>query len=110
MSDLFGRIRVEQLGSGILGPPPPRGEEGNEKRDLFGRKEIIIPKEMQISCKSFESTVRENRVIFVLSSRGKKRKGKEKKKNGAIFRLYYGADTIVFSPPLLDGGFKNIHK
>lgn len=80
MSDLFGRIRVEQLGSGILGPPPPRGEEGNEKRDLFGRKEIIIPKEMQISCKSFEPTVRENRVIFVLSSRGKKRKGKEKKK------------------------------
>lgn len=40
---------------------------------------------------------------------------KEKEKNGAIFRLYYGADnTIVFlSPPFLDGGSKiyirNIH-
>lgn len=104
MSDLFGRIRVEQLGSGILGPPPPRGEEGNEKRDLFGRKEIIIPKEMQISCKSFEPTVRENRVIFVLSSRGKKRKGKEKKKKWSnIPPLLRSRYNRFFSPTFRRG-------
>ena len=41
------------------------------------------------------------------------KKERKKQKNGAIFRLYHGADTIVFLSPLLDGGSKvyihNIH-
>lgn len=74
----------EQLGSAIPGQPPSPPSSslsrGRERETRFIRtKGDRIPKEMQISRKSFEATVRENRVIFVLFSRGKKRKGKNKK-------------------------------